>query len=231
MTGDTIINSKAYHKIWRFREDWVDFINDTTVSFDGYSTAIRQDTLQRKVYFIYQDTVEHVLYDFNITVGDTITPLYYIDSILINGDYRKRFVLQSWMPADTNFALIEGIGSTTGPFQPLYPYFEQGSLLECFSQNNINLYPGYGNCKLYTGIKEINKENKQIKIYPNPSSTTITISAKGINTYILSNTFGQVIKEGKLNGDETTIEVSALPNGIYILALDGRSFYKVSVMH
>ena len=83
---------------------------------------------------------------------------------------------------------------------------------------------------LYYGIPLLTK-NDNVKIFPNPTSTTITISAKGINTYILSNTFGQVIKEGKLNGDETTIEVSALPNGIYILALDGRSFYKVSVMH
>jgi hypothetical protein len=83
---------------------------------------------------------------------------------------------------------------------------------------------------LYYGIPLLTK-NDNVNIFPNPSTTTITISAKGINTYILSNTFGQVIKEGKLNEDETTIAVSALPNGIYILALDGRSFYKISVLH
>jgi len=80
------------------------------------------------------------------------------------------------------------------------------------------------------GIPESNN-NPPNNIFPNPAFSTITIKGKGITTYIISNTLGQVIKEGKLNGDETTIAVSALPNGIYILALDGRSFYKVSVMH
>jgi len=79
--------------------------------------------------------------------------------------------------------------------------------------------------------KELNNQNK-ISIYPNPTNDIIAIkSTKAITTYILSNTIGQIIKEGKLNGDETTIEISALPNGIYILALDGRSFYKISVIH
>jgi len=57
------------------------------------------------------------------------------------------------------------------------------------------------------------------------------VTTQTINSYLLSNAFGQIIKEGKLNGDETTISVSALPNGIYILDLDGRSFYKVCVVH
>jgi len=34
-----------------------------------------------------------------------------------------------------------------------------------------------------------------------------------------------------MTGDETTLSVSGVPSGIYILALDGRSFYKISVVH
>ena len=81
------------------------------------------------------------------------------------------------------------------------------------------------------GIPE-SKYNPQFNIFPNPATNQLTIkNTKPINTYILSNAFGQIIKEGKMTGDETTLSVSGVPTGIYILALDGRSFYKVIVVH
>src|ERR1035437_3621911 len=243
--GDTIINSYTYHKLYKYERisfNWMG--NDTSNVFLGYDGAIRQDTSAKKLYYIKAfDTSEVLQYNLNLSIGDTLTDrigggnrVLSIDSIFIRGNYRKRFLLTPDYinnPLDTNYAIIEGIGSTQGPFiMSMTPNFESGRWLSCFSQNNLSYYPdAVSICQIFTGINEIVFNNPPIKIFPNPSSTTITISAKGINTYILSNTLGQVIKEGKLNGDETTIAVSALPNGIYILALDGRSFYKVSVMH
>jgi len=71
---------------------------------DTTAYYIRQDTALRKV-LIYDGLTENVLYDFNLKIGDTlnnsrvywadkISNTYYIvssvDSVLINGTYRKR---------------------------------------------------------------------------------------------------------------------------------------------
>jgi len=243
--GDTIISNNTYHKIYDYER--ISGNNclgyDTSSGFLGYEGAIRQDTSGKKLYYIKAyDTSEVLQYSLNLSIGDTLTGniaganrVLSIDSIFIRCNYRKRFLLTPLYqnhPLDTNYAIIEGIGSTQGPFiMAMIPNFESGRWLSCFSQNNLSYYPYTTSiCQLFTGINKIVLNKNPIKIFPNPANSSITIKGKAITTYTLSSTLGQVIKEGKLNGDETTIAVSTLPNGIYILALDGRSFYKVSVI-
>lgn len=71
-----------------------------------------------------------------------------------------------------------------------------------------------------TSVNE--SESTQIRVFPNPASQTIQI--KGIDmqlreaNYQLIDLTGKTIKQGKLNAE--TIDISALPKGIYMLSLN-----------
>ena len=240
LNGDTVINSTVYSKLYKnYHEveidNYLQVIYDFGIILGEYAGGIRNDTTQRKIFYCASNQ-ECLLYNFSLQVGDSINTSQYcgttsaphayvesIDSIFIGNNYRKRFNIHNDL---SPVSYIEGIGSDNGLLMGM-DYFETSSSLYCFYQNDSLKYSS--GCD-FVGIEDV-RNSSTIKIYPNPSNNQITIKGKRINTYILSNTVGQVIKEGKQNGDETTIEVSALPNGIYILGLDGRSFYKISVIH
>ena len=124
--GDTVYNNIQYSKLY--------LLNDTVypLSVGRYCGGIQEDDMKR-IYIIDCDCVmfptipiidEVVLYDFSKSIGDTLFvgmysfyPFSYliiheIDSVLIDGNYRKRFDfgLEEW---------IEGIGSTRGLLSPI----------------------------------------------------------------------------------------------------------------
>ena len=131
------------------------------------SILVREDTLLQKVYciaykvkgFYTNDTVEKVLYDFSLQVGDTFslsiptpwspqTPytnthlVLSVDSFFINGTVHKKWsyqTLQGGMPYD----VVEGLGAMNDPAFPLFPIMYPVSGvwwdLVCFS--NQNTYP------------------------------------------------------------------------------------------
>lgn len=68
-------------------------------------------------------------------------------------------------------------------------------------------------------------ELMNVKMYPNPSKTNVTIEAKNtINNVSLFNVLGQEVYKNNPNSSSTTIEVSNLQNGIYIVkaTIDGK---------
>jgi hypothetical protein len=52
-------------------------------------------------------------------------------------------------------------------------------------------------------------------VYPNPATDKITLSP-GIDTYIIRDVNGRVVKEGKSSG---TVEIKLLNPGVYIITL------------
>ncbi|XOV69279.1 MAG: hypothetical protein ACFHU9_08845 [Fluviicola sp.] len=85
---------------------------------------------------------EFLMYDFGLQVGDTFhlttsdsIALISIDSVLIEGDYYRRF---NFDPLTTvvggNYYWIEGIGSKFG-FFPYFYSFEQGLSFDCFHED------------------------------------------------------------------------------------------------
>jgi hypothetical protein len=120
---------------------------------------VREDTITNKIYainFIYGETVEHLLYDFNLNVGDTFHINYMglsefrtdtvikIDSIIIFGAYHKVFTLL-WrsLPAEhVLYTVIEGIGCTQSMFRPeVSVCFEGAKWMTCFSRSGV--YPPF----------------------------------------------------------------------------------------
>lgn len=88
----------------------------------------------------------NLLYDFNVEIGDTIDhwwgieaagygppTIISVDSIEMCGKVRKRLQASFFTLGITYF--IEGVGSNSGLI-PSYEYFESGSYLVCYSDEN-----------------------------------------------------------------------------------------------
>ena len=63
------------------------------------------------------------------------------------------------------------------------------------------------------GLEEIEAD---VRIYPNPATTVVNVSGVVLRYYEMFDTMGQLVK----NGNDSTIELHELPNGIYYLRLE-----------
>ena len=83
---------------------------------------------------------------------------------------------------------------------------------------------------IITGLDE--KFRKNIKFYPNPVSTKLTVtSLYKLETYKIYNVLGKIVAQGAATGNVTDIDMSALQSGIYFVnAISGemQSTFKVT---
>lgn len=205
--------------------------------------AIREDSVQKKVYFRNFDS-EIVLYDFTLEAGDTIyysTNLHYnmdyykvvdaVDSILVSGQYRKR-----WFLTNSFFGMsdiwIDGIGSVFR-YGLLYPNLPDivldGSTpcFGCFSYDTI-LYVDSDHCsgtcpctEWLVETQENHENNNEISLFPNPVKNTLTIefdANKEVYQYLELFTYNaKLIRTTKINSKKMEIDFSKLNNGVYFL--------------
>jgi hypothetical protein len=242
INGDTIISAKNYKKIYSLLYDST-FTNPNST----YFAAIREQN--KKVYTVIGNNPETILYDFNLSVSDTITynslfstgidalfsrVVTKVDSILLlNGKYRKRWAFAPVLPtSSTSDTVVEGIGSIIwrGLFNPLIPNIctcGNEWRFACFKQNDTVLYldnPKCNHCfcSLWTSVNKV-EEQKRNLFYPNPFSTETTLQADNpFNdaTLTMYNLSGQQVKQIKnISGNTITLHRDNLPRGIYFLQL------------
>lgn len=231
LSNDTIIHSHSYHKLI------IPHIQTTNVGlcqqfFFPYAGAIRQDTINKLVYFFPpSDTTEILLYDFNLQVGDSIRGFFEnlypdkvlsIDSVLIENTYRKR-----WNFYGPLNQIIEGIGSTYGlcqiPEPTSFTNCYSGLTLTCFYQNNVTVFPDTSTtCQIINSIPIQASELYTSSVQPNPFHLFATfilpteIKSAEFNLY---NTLGILIMR-KVNLNRTfQIDRTRLSNGIYFYQL------------
>jgi len=153
ITGDTVIGPETYQKIERSGICTLCCMPPLTVAHpdNRYMGALRQDTLLRHVYYLPSDsTTEYLLYDFSLSLGDTvkgylsdatfsgcIAIVDSIDSVLIDGSYRRR-IMTSGCGAASIIIFIEGIGSTYGLLEPFFTNMEATGTLICFELEGLN---------------------------------------------------------------------------------------------
>lgn len=193
--GDTIISTTPYSKLY-------DLFDTNLIHQESeYFAGLRNEG--KKVFIKLPDFQETILYDFSLTIGDTVwyeigscvgmgfwlqthwKSVVSIDSVLIeNGEYRKRWHLESdSFMYDT---WVEGIGSINwfGVLNPLITeILTNGDNYNfvCFKQNDQviyldNPYCDECFCQLYTAIdKSVEKEENSFTIFPNPANEKITL--------------------------------------------------------
>lgn len=240
--GDTIINADNYKKLYMGPVIGFPYLNCFPqlpfIGWNGYVGALRQDTAAKKVFFYPEnDTLEYLLYDFGMQVGDTVigymnmTVGYagpYIvsgfDSVLIGSEYHSAITV------DGQF-FIEGVGSSFGLLESPR-YFEAGSQLVCFTLNGDNFVGLPYDCDMeLTAIQENNTSS--ISIFPNPANTEFTVKVdnqQGLNVQ-LYNLTGQQVCSYSVAGNQLTIPRSGLPGGVYIVQIQaGHSVIRHKVL-
>lgn len=241
INGDTTINTKVYKKITEegiYYNQWFSMppvggpCEDLSVH--PYSATPFFLRSENKKFFVKLagDPTEHLLYDFDLAVGDTLPVTYNnldeditvisIDSISTPLGYRKRFKLSqpdnSGMTAEY---LIEGAGSNRGLIEPMYSLLECAYELDCYGLDNASYYPQTGPA-CYLSIEK-QEQDLDFRIAPNPFSVSTTIQ---FNTKIengdleIYNLYGQKMRSLAIkNSHSITIDRGDLIEGIYFLSL------------
>ncbi len=159
--GDTTINDLEYSKLF-----YHNFIQEFTPDSLEYVAALREDTINKKVYFIWKDfNTEVLLYDFSLDVGETFHaqypefsfsgPTYFVNNInpryldvsrvtdsIIEGKSRKVLVMANHYSYDIEDYFIEGIGSRFGIIYAGYEleFDREYPFLLCLHENNTLTY-------------------------------------------------------------------------------------------
>ncbi len=195
----------------------------------------------------YIDTSEYLFFDMDLQVGESFyshqpflpnltdsvdnwRSVVNIDSIeLLNGEYRKRWELSpniNW--CNSNLYFIEGIGfGYDEPFFVdyicLFPEYELGCGNHSFRfyQNEEHLLT-----TVIVNTEEIEK-SPIIQLSPNPAVNSVFLTFEDGTflsdwTYGIYDLSGNQLEQGYLKSN--TIEISQLPEGIYILLLKNDNY-------
>jgi hypothetical protein len=252
LSGDTIINSKAYLKIYHEQLDiWC---TATILNDPYYAGALRDDTLEHKTWFVYPGDDEEVLYfDFNLSKGDTVSGNSIIgdgwfDQLIVNdvdtiitldGMDRRRWLFDVDPYAEESF-VIEGIGNSCGLLFPHLIYSEYWTDLIKFSIDTTILYCSqFQGCDLPTdtcisvGTNNLQQQDVKISVYPNPalSGQPIRISNMPFKndanvTVEFYNIMGIKIVSYTANDSKDIIIHPPEKTGIYFLLLSNEYFKK-----
>jgi sugar lactone lactonase YvrE len=228
MSGDTLINSKIYHKLDVYYIDQVD--STCTHNFAGYQGAVREDTAARKVYFVPPSAgAESLLYDFTLQVGDTVKGylaftmpggpdvVHSRDSVLVGTSYHTRWHINYTY----GIYIIEGVGSTYGLIHPSLGEIADGGLisLTCFQQDGTGLYPFMNvSCQQITSVNRLWERVAPVSLSPNPASTVVKIICEDqiFSIELLDPLGNQVTPEWK---EANSLDVAQLANGVYFMRI------------
>ncbi len=237
--GDSIINGERWWKIYatedKFFQNNLKYLGLTRSEDGGV---------------FYLDTLNQLdtLYNFNLEVGDSAyfklngTPQWInvvdVDSVLLDdGAYYKRIKFDEPQDlsffSDLNEVWIEDVGSIHGPLFTNAPHkfsneIPDSLILTCSFSNNryVWKHPSYANCYIRNVLSIQELENEAYKVYPNPFSDEIHIEKPGVNEIQLTitNSIGKVVHKLEIDNAQTTIDLSTLDAGIYILKMQNESY-------
>lgn len=200
--GDTVINGATYTVLHARERHYVTPIIDPCNEMQEYALPnIYVREADGEVYALNpSQTAEYLVYDFNASVGDSVpspssagndwdmsgwATVLDEDSVLIDGGYRQRWNVNSlWNGLDTVW-IIEGIGSTTGLFNPLvYTDFETSFLLDCVREHDMTILSQYG-CEVITGIHGA-EARSIVPPFPVPNYGEVTLDDRVTRAEVLS---------------------------------------------
>lgn len=226
--GDTIINSHKYSHV--FYAENSEFNNKT---LKGY---VREDSLVG-LYFRSLEGKEGLLYRYSLNLGDSVViqnksiawldsvryTVTGIDSILIDGMYKKRYTMAEKHSEFMPEIWIEGIGSSLGVLNCGYIASGGASRLLCCYDNNVLIYknPNYQDCyySTKTALISVNDSGSGINVCSGTSSNEIFIQSPIDNYIKIFNSYGIYIETVHvLANQEYNLNVSKYSKGIYLIS-------------
>ena len=238
--GDTLIDSKIYHKYYFSLVHHLGINPGTTIISSAYNGCLRSEGEQ--VFYIAKDSLEELLlFDYSLTIGDTVPQGQFCDTInrvitdtltveMEDGSYRLKYILNHWLPR----FYIYGVGYETGLLQPesfiIHPY-TGGTDFPTYCENGVRVYHknvgGFlhaDNCDFPVNIHGRN-EHEILNVYPNPCNTgMISINSRNhkdiVSHITIINQLGLTVQEFHQSGDEfKELDISGLNEGFYFLVL------------
>lgn len=244
--ADTIHHGIRYKKIISLFTSLL----PTGCGTDDSSWWVREDTLLNRVYYRWMswgsyDTVEHVLFEYNLSAGDTFRyisaffpgfkdSVKRVDSVFINGYAHKALQINNWYDA-REYTVVEGIGCLSGPlYTPRRTCFEFGEELMCFfnrgtkpdflvDNNGCWAADSFNNISSCIKLSVANvSPGKEVNVYPNPAYETLNVSIEGYTDFPLSLVISDLLGHAVLRSDiqkngKVQVSTSLLPPGTYIL--------------
>lgn len=245
LDGDTTVMGLGYQKLMvnAIHHDYL--IVPPNTSTTNYVTGqlkglLRQDAALRQVYFYNPDSLqEYLLYDFSVGLGvypATYTNSAYpttevteVDSVLLPDGYHRRLVLNYYGMGGGYHAIIEGVGSTLGLFEPIRnvagtPW---NNHLECHQIANSTIYawpylPTNHECTIWLTAND-REHNGALSLNPNPATDRCTLTTQiGQATYKLIDLSGRIAAQGACEvGGTTMINTAGIPAGLYTVEVLG----------
>lgn len=224
-------DGKLYYKIYETGDYYQTVTDppgpcDDSYSYNGdYRGAIRSENGKTYAY----NGEEELLMDFTLNVGDTLnTSISYglvvgsIDSVLVGATYRKRI---NFSNGDICNWMVEGVGHETGLFEPMSTAMSFFSIMDCYGEYDEPLF-GEMDCILNVGVEDLSTNGSAVLIYPNPTSSALTVDlsqfTKTITSYSITDLCGKNLLVEQINPVSTkmfVIDLSGFSSGIYFLSL------------
>ena len=97
----------------------------------------------------------------------------------------------------------------------LYAYYGD---LDCTSAPaNRHYYENVFELHFYYSPTGMEENEAQVEVYPNPTKNLITIEAEGMSEVLLYNTLGQCVMQKVCVGNQTTVDLQNVTEGLYLL--------------
>lgn len=228
-------DGKLYYKIYETGDYYQTVTDppgpcDDSYSYNGdYRGAIRSENGKTYAY----NGEEELLMDFTLDVGDTLnTSISYglvvgsIDSVLVGTAYRKRF---NFSNGDICNWMVEGVGHETGLFEPMSTAMSFFSIMDCYGEYDEPLF-GEMDCILNVGVEDLSANVSDVLIYPNPTSSALTVDlsqlTNTIASYSITDIYGKVIRTEAFVSSKPemfVIDLSDFNSGIYFLKLNAEN--------
>ena len=132
--------------------------------------------------------------------------------------------------ATTNGTIQSGQG--TNAVNVIWTNLGSGSLMAKITNNNGCIDSTILPINISVGINNLSLDN-DLNIYPNPTKSSIIITNKTNlvgKKYMITNLVGQTLISGKLNIDETIVNLETLQSGMYLLSIDGINKQSIKVI-
>ncbi len=151
-----------------------------------------------------------------ITINPLPTPLVTVAVLVLNTS--SSYISYQWMLAGTAIP-----GATSSAYTPV----TNGSYAVTVTDGNgctgTSATVNFNNL----GVADISASANDIHIYPNPATTSLTITAAGkINHITIVNLLGQAICNNKYNSEKVQVAIADFPKGVYFVKINGADVRK-----